>query len=152
MTELNTDNYEQIFMATLSKTKLSTGYVFKLGFTTQVNTKTAVTGTQILQAWWSPKWATATNVYANYICQFTQSNSGGTYRNEVWSTSLDITVDNNAKASPATFTGTQVTGQTQVSKYYAATGDELGWYAFYCAGEREVGKTVAGLTDIAMNG
>lgn len=86
-------------MATLQKSTVGVESVFNLGFTTQVNTKTAVTGTQILQAWWSPKWASsgATNVYANYICQFTQSSSGGSYKNELWLTPGDLVVESEGK-------------------------------------------------------
>jgi hypothetical protein len=96
-------------MSTLSKTittGANAGTTFNLGFTAQVNFQTAPSGGQILQSWWSPMWATGTDVYANYICQMTKTSSGASYKDEVWNTDTDIVTKNAGKVAAATFSGT----------------------------------------------
>jgi hypothetical protein len=75
-------------------------------FNWQVNFPTALTSGQILQSWWSPKWATSTgDIYTNFICQATQGASATSYKLETWNTVGMLSTTNAARNAAASFTG-----------------------------------------------
>lgn len=77
--------------------------------TTQVNFTPALTNGQILQQWWSPKWGTGSNVYAQYICETTQNSGSSSDKTEIRSTVDDLAVSNaNLKAAATLTTGSSV--------------------------------------------
>jgi len=103
--------YEQNFRAGLLTSTASGATERELFWTAQVNMQTPLNGSNIVQQWWSPKWAKSTgDVYTNFICQYT---NGGAYVNEVRNTPSNLQDLTAGKVAAATLTqGSAVTGIT----------------------------------------
>ena len=149
---LSDSNYEMKFRTAIMNFSMvsdgATTTTMWLYSATQVNFQKALTGTQVMQQWFSPE--IGTDRYTNFICQYT---NGGAYKNQAWSSADDITVSKAALAAAGTFAGSQVTVGNEVkmqSNYAAATGDNLGWYSMNCGSGIILDRDIAGLNKLKV--
>ena len=150
---LSDSNYEMKFKTAIMNFSMesdgTTTTTMWLYSATQVNFQKALTGSNVMQQWFSPKIASSgTDVYTNFICQYTNA---GAYKNQAWSSVDDITVSKASSAAAGTFAGSQVTVGNEVkmqSNYEAASGDNLGWYSMNCGSGIILDRDIAGLNKL----
>lgn len=145
-------------LTTIKNQGMSLSSQYFLGWSTQVNTKTAPAAGNVQLQWFAPMWVAAdpTGSYVNYICQSTIT--AGTTAGTTTATSTllaayapkDLVTSSFGQGSAATITsaGTVIAPNSFFAQKStsAQTADANGWFANSCQGYRSNADTTALIT------
>jgi len=141
--------YSNIQLASVSAEGYSTAKSLEMG--SQINFDTALTAGQILQIWWSPKWATSTgDVYTNIMCEVSGTTSYS-YDWDIRNTATDLVIENANKNAAATFSsGTSYYSSWPEYMKYVMEWDATKKGRFYCITSRDITDVTTGIANIAI--